>query len=326
MDTADFDIMDALLVKYIQGNISSEEKTEVNEWLLQDTANQKYLNDFKYIWENSQNLQNRKKPNEAEAWIRFQERIQNNNTETETVFKNNRFPWTRVAAIFAIVLGLTFVAIYLYQEKYKEVVIVATNDVLQKSLPDGTIVTLNKNSSICYKNSFKKTDRSVTLSGEAFFNVTPDKQNPFTISAQNNIAVKVVGTSFNVISNDDSTNVIVKTGIVKVKDNNNEITLYPNESVTISKSNTTLEKRANSDQLYAYYKTKEFVCNKTPLAVLVKKLNEVYQSNIVIENPTIAQLELTTAFSNESLDDILNVISKTFKLKIDKSDNRILIK
>jgi ferric-dicitrate binding protein FerR (iron transport regulator) len=207
----------------------------------------------------------------------------------------------------------------------REVIAKSGNHVLIQTLPDGSTVTLNKNSILSYPNKFDDGKRAVTLTGEAFFNITPDKQHPFVI-ASGEASVTVVGTTFNVKTTADETEVIVETGIVQVTKQANSAKVLPHQKAIVSKNNSTPKVEANSDELYNYYRTKEFVCHGTPLWKLVTVLNEAYDAHIVIENEKLNNLQLETTFRNESLDDILKVISSTFNIEVQKREAEIILK
>ena len=87
-------------------------------------------------------------------------------------------------------------------------------------LPDGSKIFLNRNSEFSYRSNFGKHRRDVKLTGEAFFEIAPDASKPFIIDA-GKAKVKVVGTSFNVITNnsESAVEVFVKTGKVMLSDN-----------------------------------------------------------------------------------------------------------
>jgi len=87
-----------------------------------------------------------------------------------------------------------------------------------------------------------------------------------------------------------------------------------------------LMKEDNPDQLYNYYRTRTFECNGTPMWRLVEKLNEVYKVHIVIGENRLHDLKLTTTFVDESLDGILNVVSKTFGITVVRSGQEIILK
>ena len=87
-------------------------------------------------------------------------------------------------------------------------------------MPDGSTIFLNRNSEFSYRSNFGDRSRNVILTGEAFFEIAPDASKPFIIDA-GNARVRVVGTSFNVItSNSESAvEVFVKTGKVMLSSN-----------------------------------------------------------------------------------------------------------
>jgi ferric-dicitrate binding protein FerR (iron transport regulator) len=186
------------------------------------------------------------------------------------------------------------------------------------------VITVNKNSSLSYPSKFSGQTREVALTGEAFFKVTPNKEKPFIINV-NDVTVRVVGTSFNIKSKKGKIEVIVETGIVQVTKNKHTIRLLPKEKVVSLRLDSTLARDTVQDLLYNYYRSKEFICNNTPLQSLVQTLNEAYSSNIIIENDAIKHLPITTVFKDGSLDNILAVISETFKLKTEKTGNKIIL-
>ena len=129
-----------------------------------------------------------------------------------------------MAASLIIVIGIGLLAYRLLNHPAKEVTVLAQQTVLNDTLSDGSVVTINKGSSISYLSKFKGETRQVALKGEAFFNVTPNKEKPFIVSV-NDVLIKVVGTSFNVKTINGSTEVVVESGIVKVVRGENTIEL-----------------------------------------------------------------------------------------------------
>lgn len=84
-------------------------------------------------------------------------------------------------------------------------------------LPDGTRVWLNAASSLQYPAAFTGADRTVALTGEAYFEVAPDKQKPFRVNTHGQ-QVQVLGTAFNINAYDDeeATRTTLLQGSVKV--------------------------------------------------------------------------------------------------------------
>ena len=142
----------------------------------------------------------------------------------------------------------------------------------------------------------------------------------------NDITVTVVGTSFNIKALEGKTQVIVETGVVRVTKNNRTIELQPNETLITSGTDSILVKEKVTDKLHQYYRSKEFVCDNTPLWKLVAVLNEAYNVNIVIERNELRNLPLTTTFYNESLEKILSIIAETFEITVERKGGQIILK
>jgi transmembrane sensor len=256
---------------------------------------------------------------ENKAWQRFQARI------NPVPLKRKSFGWIRMAAALIIVAGIGLLVYLTGNQAPKELSLLAQHTVLNDTLPDGSVVTINKGSAISYPEKFKGTTREVKLKGEAFFHVTPNKEQPFIVSV-NDVQVTVVGTSFNIKTINGNTEVIVESGIVRVTRAGKTIELHANEKLMVAANDATLNKQPVDDHLYNYYRTKQFVCEDTPLWKLVELLNEAYDTKIVIADPALRNLPLTTTFNNESLDQVLNIISITFNIDVSKEGDTILLK
>jgi transmembrane sensor len=314
--------MDDLLVKYLLEEASASERTMVEQWILQDPEQANYFHQFQRVWKESRRLAATTITDENAAWKRFQARIH----QRPVVKKIYGQSWWKIAAVFVLLAGVGFIS-YLALNKegsIKNVTAQTANTILTQTLPDGSNITLNKNSSITYPSKFKGDSRPVNLKGEAFFNVHPDKSKPFLIHV-NELTIKVVGTSFNVRSRNGITEVIVATGIVQVMKGKQVVELKPKEKLLVRESDSLLLKKPEKEKLYNYYLTREFVCDNTPLWKLVEVLNEAYGVHITIRGKQNRALPLTVTFPNESLDHILEVISLTFGLKVERSGDEIIL-
>jgi transmembrane sensor len=317
-----YHINDDLLVKQLLGEATPQEEQEVMQWIAADAANRAYYDQLKQVWDTSRELAARSGIDENKAWKKFQQRIHAPEEKKTAV----AFPWLKIAAAIVLLVGLGWIGFRLFSpgEEVKELLVQTQQAVLNDTLPDGSVVTLNKTSSIAYPSEFKGDTRPVTLKGEAFFDIKPDKKKPFTITV-NDVQVTVVGTSFNIKSHGGNTEVVVETGIVKVTRDGTTIELKAQEKVTIPAKDSIVEKEEVSDKLYQYYRTREFVCDETPLWKLVEVLNDAYDANIVFGRKELRELKLTTSFNNESLDHVLEVIHLTFDIKITKTGNQIVL-
>ena len=82
-------------------------------------------------------------------------------------------------------------------------------------LPDGSLAMLNSGTKVVYPSSFDKTERTIFVDGEVWLEVVPDRERPFTVSADG-FDVRVHGTKFNVNTRSGSKSVVLAEGAVEV--------------------------------------------------------------------------------------------------------------
>ncbi len=319
------DIMDDLLVKYLADEATPPEQEMVEVWIKASDDNKNYFRHFQLIWNESQKLASRSAIDENRAWQRFQRKVKK--SEAGVALKG--FGWWRVAAVIVIIAGIAWIVSSLLETGSSEppiVNVISTNEVKKDTLPDGSYATLNKNSTLTYPAVFKGKTRKVQLKGEAFFNVSPNKQKPFIIDV-NDVQVRVVGTSFNVRSINGETEIIVETGVIQVSKADTTVELKAGERILFEAADTATRARvvAADDKLYNYYVTRVFECDNTPLWKLVEKLNEAYGVSISIKRAELKKLPLTVTFNDESLDVILDIISQTLMIKVSRTENEIIL-
>jgi transmembrane sensor len=320
-------IADELLIRYLLDEATVAERGEIEIWLKADPANKAYFNQFKWIWDSSKALGRNSTVSESDAWSRFQQRIAETPQKKTRLINFSGAQWLRAAALLLIVFSAAL-SFNLYRGGWGSgdlIVLQSGNKVLKQTLPDGSVITLNKFAKLTYPEDFNGDTRAITLDGEAFFDVAPDKQHPFIITA-NQSSITVLGTSFNVATSAARTEVIVETGIVEVSKNDHNVKLLPDEKATVTGDSDAPVKEKSEDALHNYYRTQEFICNGTPLWRLTDVLSQAYGVEIIIANPQLRNLPLTTTFRNEPLDNILVVIGETFGIHIEKKGNIITLR
>lgn len=322
-------IDDDLLVKYLLGEALQAEAFAVEAWLQASDENMGYYNQLKKVWEQSLELAPQIQIDENQAWQRFQQRLAAKPVDEKSIVVNLaariRKHWMAAAAVF-ILLTTGIVLLLNPGETTVTATIEKTtgSETAIDTLQDGSIITLNKNSALSYPQKFKGPNRTVSLKGEAFFEVKPDKTKPFIIHA-NDVMITVVGTSFNVKNYDSSTEVIVETGIVRVSYLQQSVELTKGEKVIIESTQSTLERKPVSNSLYNYYRTGSINCDATPLGELVSTLNHAYDVSIILAKPSLENLQITAVFEKESIDNILEIVAATLDLSVSKQGSNYII-
>ncbi|MFH0866004.1 MAG: FecR domain-containing protein [Bacteroidota bacterium] len=320
-----------LTAKYFAGELAGEELSALSAWLSSDAGNQKVFREYKKAWEAIEKSKIEALDTDAE-WAMLKSKIPSQRIEeketkvikldTETTTRRIFFRQAlRIAAVLIVLAGITFVIINYLKQPPSQKQFIAINEKVEGKLPDGSTVTLNAGSTLDYPEKFTGDERSVKLTGEAFFDVASDKSKPFIVSA-NDIMVEVVGTSFFVSagSNGD-VEVIVKTGKVAVyrTDNPSEKKiLEPGDKAEFSSDNKIISELKNEDDNFISWKTNVLTFSDDSLSDVVATLNKHYKANISITDDKLKGLKLTGTYTDNSLDQILTLIESTIKIRVTK--------
>lgn len=305
-----------ILIKFLLKESSSEENERVKTWLSEGEENRVHFKQLQQIWMESEQLKSSAPVDADVAWQKFKAKTEQSSKGTTVTPLRRNYAWIGIAAALFVAVGTWMViSMFAYQE------IKSDGEVLTRQLPDGSELTINKNSMISYASNFRN-NRSLRLEkGEVFFNVEPDQKHPFVIEIDE-VNVQVVGTSFNIKRLKGATEIVVETGIVKVNNGTEEIKLVKGEKVVIGNAAKSLHKEKIDNHFYNYYRTKLFVANNTPLPELVTAINEAYGSNIILDGES-KKTRISITLEYGSLDDNLRYIAATLNLKISRNQHEI---
>jgi ferric-dicitrate binding protein FerR (iron transport regulator) len=308
-------------------SILSDEKGEQTDLLDRFMAGD--TNNSGKIWKDLKNMNNQEEIDVDKAWNNVHSRLIENGiktSESPVRISFMRSTIMQIAAVGLILLGLGTAAIYMNNSDYlsKKITVVAGND--QKnilvSLPDGSSVYLNRNSEFSYRKNFGIRGRDVKLTGEAFFEISPDVSKPFIIDA-GKAKVKVVGTSFNVITNnrESAVEVFVKTGKVLVSNNSGSQSIQLDPGFVGTVNSKASAKIVNSDPNYLSWKTGYLYYSDQKLSVVFNDLKKVYNMDIVADDPLILENPWHSPIDNSSQETIIRLICTSFNLGYTKDGN-----
>jgi transmembrane sensor len=260
------------------------------------------------------------------AWNKIKTRIEDADLVRTNIYDFRKYRLInimKVAALVLLLIGTGSTIFYLnYTGVLSKKVIYSTNadqKNLEVTLTDGSTVYLNRNSVLTFRSKFASGKRKVALSGEAFFKVKHDDNKPFIVDA-GKAEVKVLGTSFNVITNnpDNSVEVFVSTGSVMVSDNigTQNLILEPGFIGTLNSG--TSNKAINSNPNYMAWNTGMLVYTGQKLEVVFRDLKRVHNIDISADNPEILEKTIRTVFDNQNEETIIRIICTTFNLRYKK--------
>ena len=166
----------------------------------------------------------------------------------------------------------------------------------QVILSDGSMVWLNAASSLRFQAHFTGSERKVTLTGEAYFEVAKDAASPFKVEVAGKGEVEVLGTHFNVNAYSDEA--VVKTtlleGKVKVKGpagNHSEVLLPGQEAILDKKGQVLINRNADTEQAIGW-KNGVFNFTNASLEVVMRQISRWHDVEVVFEGQ-VAQLRFS---------------------------------
>ncbi len=221
----------------------------------------------------------------------------------------------RIAAMVIIVAGLGWLMFEVAAPEKVTVTAAMDDKNIEVLLADGSKVYLNRDSRLIYPETFGRNNRKVTLKGEAYFDIAPDASHPFIIDA-GNARVKVLGTSFNVITDNENNEVevFVTTGTVMLtsNDGSESLMIEPGYIGRVSGNNTSSALNTNAN--YLSWNTDILTYDGERLGVVFADLKRTFNIDIVAGDPAINDYRLTSRFDSQPHDTIIKVICTTFNL------------
>jgi len=325
MEKDRFDI-DELISNYLLGSISTEENSELNNWLNASIDNQRYFSEQKALWELFETHKKMQKIDEQKAFREISRQI---NKSPRIGFFGY---FQRAAAI--LLLPLIAVSGFYYNKQKVDHVQVAqvTNTVetplgMRSSLilPDSTKVWLNAGSKISFPVVFSNEKRIVNLSGEAYFEVKKNKKWPFVVATKN-VSVLVTGTTFNCNAypeNDQVQTVLVEGEVTIVNVSATALkSMSPGELAIYSKKDGQITKKKTDLQKYIAWKNGKLMFRDDKMDKVVEKLERWYNVEFVISDKEISDYVYTATFVDESLDQVLKMLSISAPIRYTISERK----
>lgn len=259
----------------------------------------------------------------------------------------------RIAASIAVILGCWFGyrilrtdgisgKIISQNEATQHVEKNTSDKVRDIKLADGSVISLQPNSTLRYPKDFNRETRTVYLEGEAFFDIVKNPEKPFVVFA-NEVVTKVLGTSFNIkaFEQDRDITVAVKTGRVSVLSRNEfdlsrnqknqaltGLILTPNQKAVYLKNEEQLKKTLVEQPSLITAPTAEsydFNFENKPVSEVFDLLSKAYGVEIIYDEDIFRSCSLTVGLEDEELFEKLKIICKTINASYQVIDTKVLI-
>ncbi|MBA4407890.1 MAG: hypothetical protein C0397_00520 [Odoribacter sp.] len=312
MDIEGLDI-DQLIWNDFSGEITSEGKILLDRWVNQSVDNKRYYLEQKKLW----SLVARHRMIQQIDGHKAYQKI------SDQLFARKKVGFfiqlQRIAAILLLPV-LIVSAIYYYSERNHAHQFSTIYNTVETSLgmrssltlPDGTKIWLNAGSKLSYPILFSDKVREVKLSGEAYFEVKKDKKWPFLVNS-GNMNIVVSGTTFNCNAypeNNEIQTVLVEGQVTVINESATALEeLQPGELAVFRKNSQQITKTKTDLQKYIAWKSGKLMFRDDKMNEVVEKLERWYNVEFEIMDKEISDYVYTATFIDESLDQVLKMLS-----------------
>lgn len=243
--------------------------------------------------------------------------------------------WLQIAAVLLLpVLIISSLFLYHQNSILASSNVTITTGAAERAgitLPDGTKVALNENTTLKYNAStFNTEHRQITFDGEGYFEVHKDPAHPFSIDADR-LNVKVLGTVFNLRAR--NADAIAEINLAKGKVmftsliTNKYVNLNPNQKAVLDKRTGAISVENLSDGINesTAWKRKEMVFRNMPLSVVINTLEKTFNVDIRIRNNTNLTDLYTGTMSSTDINVDLKILERLYHLKSRMQGESIII-
>lgn len=229
--------------------------------------------------------------------------------------------WYGAAAVaFLVVIGSVFWESPVSPVEYRT----AFGETRSITLPDSSTVILNSNSVLRLKSSWESASpREVWLDGEAFFSVIHKKNNqPFTVKTEEDVAIEVLGTTFNVYHRDE-TKVVLNTGRIQLSlptvQADEKVMMNPGELVEYNEKKYV--KRLVDPKMYTAWTQNNLVLDRTSLREMLHLIKDNYGIEVEVKESLLDQT-ISGSMPVTDSEALMHQIAKAFQLKLVIEDGR----
>jgi ferric-dicitrate binding protein FerR (iron transport regulator) len=184
------------------------------------------------------------------------------------------------------------------------------------SLPDGSKVWLNHNSTLKYPAMFQGDSRTVELIGEGYFEVTHNPKIPFIVKA-GEIQIVAHGTTFNILAYPDENKIetsLICGNVELQRLNANKVMVHllnmkPLDLAIYQKADKKIFNLTAPDERHYSWKDGKLIFIKEPMGEVIKKLGRWFNVDIQIKDPKLLELTYTATFVHETLPQVMELLT-----------------
>jgi ferric-dicitrate binding protein FerR (iron transport regulator) len=297
-----------IVIDYLSDPDNTAKALALQQWLAAGEDHPQLFNDIKQIWEATRHLP----PagfDRATGWDSLATQLSIPTATTTTKVFSIPKKWWWAAAVMLPLLIFTGYRYFKVPAKTWTNYLAKGNDTNSLLLPDGSQIALKAGTELSYRGREVK-----MIKGEAFFRITKDEQQRFSIQVPN-ATILVLGTSFNVKTTDSYSDVAVWDGKVSVTGKEGQpVTLTAGNLAIVDNNHGTIKKPGGNYAWRCGWGNHDLSFSDQEVALVMQTVAAYYHVNLKVTDTDILKSKITVRFNNVPLSEALLVLSEMLDL------------
>ncbi len=313
----------------ISGEETEEDVQQVEKWLAENRVNRKVYIRLQNMWEFNRTTEG----SFSSLFDSVKRRIAVYQSKPKSILSRIH-PLFKVAAILAVILLSNFLVYHFGQKADNQLVtwqeiVVPRGNRMKLILPDNSSVWLNNETHFRYASDFSSGNRTVELSGEAYFDVHHDAEHPFVVKIGDQ-RIKVLGTRFSVNAYPEDR--LIETSLISGSvefDSNREINgkseflLAPGYSLYYDKQNNSLTRQKIQSSYYQYWENGVYAFKEESFENLAIKIKRIFNIEVKFEDDILRKKTYTGTINiNDNIFIFMEALRRTSVEPIEYKHNK----
>lgn len=322
---------DSLIIDCLSGNLSQNARMELDRWLDESEEHRMYYHQIKDLWDSSGVADDLFLFDNEKAYKLFCMRRAFSCATFKSQPVKKRSLWKSAVSVAAVLLPFLilgyFTVLYFNSRQWDKAspciseINCPNGSKTQLRLADGSIVWLNSGSTLSYNDDFGKSNRKLKLQGEAYLEVAHNEKLPLIVEA-GQLAIKVLGTEFNVSAYNDNNEikVFLLKGSVCLSDDNDKdeqlVVLNPMEKAVYNIETGKLDVSEAKSDLELSWMRNRLIFRGESFADIVRALQRSYGVKINIHNKSLENRRFAGDFNlNDPIEKVFKIMASNNNLK-----------
>ena len=196
------------------------------------------------------------------------------------------------------------------------------------TLPDGSTAELNANTQLSLTEEWKTGEnRVVWLKGEAFFEVEkkPSSNVKFTVVTKD-LKVEVLGTTFNVNTRNQHTEVFLEEGKITLDLQGQEEEIEPGEFLSYSQEKKEIiDRYKKEEEIHSNWKDGVLKIHDATMQEIMNEIESIYGIDLIVNDRALLEKEGSIAIPVDNIEMATAILERSLNVKILKQGKQLFI-